>query len=1362
MKENWIINRIGLVDFWYYDDQEFTFINGRMLLRGSNGSGKSVTMQSVVPLLLDGNMRPERLDPFGSRDRKMSNYLLEEGDGREERTGYLYMEFKKQGLEVFHTIGMGIRAKRGKNLDSWYFYISDGRRINRDFPLYKESDGKITLSRKELEFKLGTGGRVIPTQQEYMEYVNRQIFGFETPEEYKELIDLLIQLRTPKLSKDFKPSIINEILSDSLQPLSEDDLRPMSEAIENMDTLSSNLSNKTSSLQAAEKINKQYNKYNEYVLKEKAKQYLTSVEEHKKINKEIAKAKEKLLSSAKQKNIEEEKKIKLEQEKTVLEGEREALNSSDAVSLKQREADVFMRMEESRKSEKHKNTQLEEKQEKWKEFELRFKKKQNQKEELEQAIEDYLYEMEGELTTVFADEHSFFAKDIKEHMAEEISFDTHIFQTEKLTKQLEQGTELLKSMEDCKSRKEVLLQQYDQEKKVRSSMERSMTEEETKLQNMLQEQKESIYGWNRGNKELRLTEETLQKINRFLERFDNSSDYFEVKQWVSEDYFVCKDSLRTLENKQKEEVANEQEKLDVITVELNNWRTQKDPEPERSLAVKKNREKLEEKKIPYYRFYEAIDFDGTLAMDKANGLEEALLEMGLLDSLIIDKQYKQQVLTLDPGTCDKYIFTDGHYQGKNLSDLLAVSEGMNDIFGNQQILAVLGSIGIEENENTFIQEDGTYGLGILRGTITGEYKARYIGVQARIRYREEQIALLEEQVRLQEEYLNQLRNQLEQTKQRLNQLEEEHKNLPEGGLLREQINQIEEKRQQLSGQTDKLNTMEALLAEQTEQIRLLLEQASEIAENIYMDCRLNVFLSGLEEIRVYYKQLLKLRTEHIKYLQTLAALNDAKERMLEADADMEEIRYELSQIRNRLQKEEMELSSIKEQLKLTNYEEIKEKLDYCMVRLKDIPKELEECIRTAANCDNDWKNSQEFLEHSEPEQMYLTKKTTLLKENLKKELSLGYTQYTELRSEEVANWEMRVEQMHTVLVTGSSKEENKDSLSSKMNQVFYENRGYLLDFNPTFQNVFEEDYQEEFPTIYPKRLEITGRYRGESIKLGKLIAYLQEEIEDVNNLIKNGDKELFEDILANTIGRKIRSKINTSMAWVDKMNELMESMNTSSGLKLSLRWRSKTAEIEDQLDTKELVDLLKKDARLMNEQEFEKLSVHFRSKVAQARRNTKESTQSISFFAIMKDTLDYRKWFEFQLFFQKSGETKKELTNSMFGTFSGGEKAMSMYVPLFSAVVAKYQGAREDAPRIVSLDEAFAGVDNRNIRDMFRLMSEFEFNFIINSQVLWGDCDTLDGLAIYQLYRLNNQKFVTVMSFIWNGSERKSVTEIQN
>ena len=121
---------------------------------------------------------------------------------------------------------------------------------------------------------------------------------------------------------------------------------------------------------------------------------------------------------------------------------------------------------------------------------------------------------------------------------------------------------------------------------------------------------------------------------------------------------------------------------------------------------------------------------------------------------------------------------------------------------------------------------------------------------------------------------------------------------------------------------------------------------------------------------------------------------------------------------------------------------------------------------------------------------------------------------------------------------------------------------------------------------------------------------------------------------------------------------------------------------------------------------------------------------------------------------QKNGERQRELTNSIFGTFSGGEKAMAMYVPLFSAVVAKYDGARQDAPRLLSLDEAFAGVDNRNIRDMFRLMSELGFDFIINSQVLWGDYDTLDAIAVHQLLRPQNAKFVSVMSSVWNGKKR--------
>ena len=35
------------------------------------------------------------------------------------------------------------------------------------------------------------------------------------------------------------------------------------------------------------------------------------------------------------------------------------------------------------------------------------------------------------------------------------------------------------------------------------------------------------------------------------------------------------------------------------------------------------------------------------------------------------------------------------------------------------------------------------------------------------------------------------------------------------------------------------------------------------------------------------------------------------------------------------------------------------------------------------------------------------------------------------------------------------------------------------------------------------------------------------------------------------------------------------------------------------------------------------------------------------------------------------------------------------------------------------------------------------------------DCDTLDALAIYQLQRPKNAKFVTVMPYLWNGHAKE-------
>ena len=202
----WKMNRIGFVNFWLYDEEEFQFENGRLLLRGQNGSGKSITTQSFIPFILDGDRTPSRLDPFGSSDRRMEYYFLGE-EGKEESTGYLFLEFKKEEEETYRTIGIGQRARRGKPMDFWGFLILDGRRIGYDLWLYRETGSvKIPLDKRELKQLLGEDNLFTDSPGEYKKLVNQYIFGFRKLEQYDQFIRLLVKVRAPKLSKEFRPS----------------------------------------------------------------------------------------------------------------------------------------------------------------------------------------------------------------------------------------------------------------------------------------------------------------------------------------------------------------------------------------------------------------------------------------------------------------------------------------------------------------------------------------------------------------------------------------------------------------------------------------------------------------------------------------------------------------------------------------------------------------------------------------------------------------------------------------------------------------------------------------------------------------------------------------------------------------------------------------------------------------------------------------------------------------------------------------------------------------------------------------------------------------------------------------------------
>ena len=324
-------------------------------------------------------------------------------------------------------------------------------------------------------------------------------------------------------------------------------------------------------------------------------------------------------------------------------------------------------------------------------------------------------------------------------------------------------------------------------------------------------------------------------------------------------------------------------------------------------------------------------------------------------------------------------------------------------------------------------------------------------------------------------------------------------------------------------------------------------------------------------------------------------------------------------------------------------------------------------------------------------------------------------------------------------------------------RVYQQHNGSLIPYGTSIENCFGSDQNtlEENGTALRSRVRIVSTWQGKQVYLEEFYNILKTAIEETELLIKEKDRELFEDILSQTISQQLTDKIAESRKWVADMSSLMNEMDTSMGLSFSLEWKPCKPENDTELEVGELEKILLRDHALLTMEDIEKVAAHFRSRIQAEKAKLEENNGTVTYIDLVRDALDYRKWFEFRMFYKRGEGSKKPLTNAAFNRFSGGEKAMAMYVPLFAAVNAQYQKAEnKDHPRMVALDEAFAGVDDKNISSMFELVQKLDFDYIMNSQSLWGCFETVRGLRIAELQRPQDSQVVSVIFYTWNGSER--------
>ena len=268
MTDRFRLSRAGVLNVWQYDDQVFEFADGRLLLRGANGAGKSKTLEMLLPFVLDGDK--QRMTA-SARHHTSLLWLMLDGYGKQNRAGYLWVEFARPGEVV--TCGVGIRASQSaRTATSWYFTVPG--RVGEELML---EDDAGPLARERLRAAVeAAGGHFFDSPRGYKQHVGRLLFGL-APTQYDELLRLLYWLRQPQVGEDIEPARLAEQLVQALPQLDDDAVRAAGDTFDELAAFGEQLDRQRRSAEGVAALATTYGHYAREVLRGRGTE---AVEQH--------------------------------------------------------------------------------------------------------------------------------------------------------------------------------------------------------------------------------------------------------------------------------------------------------------------------------------------------------------------------------------------------------------------------------------------------------------------------------------------------------------------------------------------------------------------------------------------------------------------------------------------------------------------------------------------------------------------------------------------------------------------------------------------------------------------------------------------------------------------------------------------------------------------------------------------------------------------------------------------------------------------------------------------------------------------------------------------------------------------------
>lgn len=274
------------------------------------------------------------------------------------------------------------------------------------------------------------------------------------------------------------------------------------------------------------------------------------------------------------------------------------------------------------------------------------------------------------------------------------------------------------------------------------------------------------------------------------------------------------------------------------------------------------------------------------------------------------------------------------------------------------------------------------------------------------------------------------------------------------------------------------------------------------------------------------------------------------------------------------------------------------------------------------------------------------------------------------------------------------------------------------------------------------------RYLSDEVDVDQLAVRLADDLEQRERLLSAREREILENHLVNEVAGELHGLLLSAEAQIDRMNAELADRKTSTGMQLRVRWRERADGPAGLVAARDL--MIRSDAT-WTPADRAAIAEFLQARIAEVRQGDPAG----GWAEHLEQALDYRHWHSFAIERRQGGQWR-----SATGPASGGERALAMSVPLFAAASSHYNSAAPHAPRLILLDEAFAGVDDDSRAKSLGLLATFDLDVVMTSEREWGCYPQVPGLAIAQLSRVEGVDAVGVSRWQWNGSRRTRLAEV--